>query len=441
MNCTKCNAVLEDGALFCETCGDQIAVNEQKAKVNRALANNKDLIVKQLKSPIFLIVSILFSVMFVGQIGSMISGGIFGIISSILPFIFMLIATIGLWKGYAAKNTEAASSALLKASIFDAYTRVMHTISIVLLYIVGILAFVITLISGLAAGGAASEMGADEAGGALLGGGIVTAIVILVVFAIIITRVTIFKGIYAKRRAYFKLLANTAETGNYTAAKAPVVGSYILGGFDVLSAIFPIVMAISGKVIIDALFGEFLAELGGFATIVDTILDAFIGGAIISGLSSLVSGGYLILSAVWMANVHKAEMANKAAVVAECARLEELEAATRDAMAMAERKKKDEEQARLRAIEAERLAAEEKSRQAQAAMQEQQQQMMQMMMMQMMQANGMNMPGAEAPAAKPAAEEVVAEEPVAEEAVVEEAVVEEAVEETVAEEAVAETVE
>lgn len=448
MNCTKCNAVIEDGALYCEACGNQIAVNEQKAKVNAAYANNKGIIVKQLKSPIFLVVAILFSVIFAGQIVSMFSGGIFGILSGILPFIFMLIATIGLWKGYAAKDPAAASSALLKASIFDAYTRVMHTISIVLLYILGVLSFILAIFGAVAAGSAASSMGANDAGSSLLGGGIVTAIVILVVFGIIITIVTIFKNIYANRRAYFKILAHTAETGNYPEVKVPVIGSYILGGFDVLSGIFPVILAISGGALIDALFGDLLASLGGLGDVVNTILATMLVSLAISGVSSLVSGGYLVLSAVWMSLVHKAELANKDAVAIECARLEEIEAATKDAMFLAEKKRRDEEDAKRRAAEAERAAAEaekaaaeEKARQAQIAMQEQQQQMMQMMMMQMMQANGMNMANMAAPVAEEPVAEAPVEEPVAEETVVEEVAAEEPVaEEVVAEEVAAEEV-
>jgi hypothetical protein len=296
----------------------------------------------------------------------------------------------------------------------------MHTITIVLLTILGVLSFILLLIAGLGAKEAASSLGAEEVGSNFLGGGIVAAIVVLVVFAIIITVVSIFKGIYAKRRAYFKLLSATAETGDYNAVKAPVVGSYVLGGFDVISAIFPIVIAISGKAIINALLGDALAELDGIGDIVNMLLNSLIGTAIISGISSLISGGYLILSAVWMSMVHKAEVANKATIAAECARLEEIEAATKEAVFMAEKKKRDEEAEKLRAIEAEKAAAEEKSRQAQAAMAEQQQKMMQMMMMQMMQNNGMNV-ATEAPAEEAPAEEAPAEEAPAEEAPAEEA--------------------
>jgi len=137
MNCTRCNAPLEEDALYCKSCGTQHAVLEQKAKIEGITANIKGLIVTKLKSPLFLVAAILFSIMFASTISSVFSGGFAGIAGSILSFIFMLIATIGMWKGYASKTPADAASALRKASIYDAYQRVMYTISIVLTSIMG----------------------------------------------------------------------------------------------------------------------------------------------------------------------------------------------------------------------------------------------------------------------------------------------------------------
>ncbi len=386
MNCTKCNAALADDAIFCPECGDQFAVNEQRAKVSEAFANTKNLIVKQLKTPIFLVVAILFSVVFASNTINMISGGIGGVISGLLPCIFMLIATIGLWKAYTAKETAGVNKALRQASIYDAYTSVIYTIAIVLLSILGAIMFILMLLSGSLLSGAAEGLGAEEASDSLMGGGIIAAIVVLVVFAVIITIVSIFKGIYKKRRKYFVALGETAETGKYTAVKAPVIGSYVVGGVTVISAVFPIVMAFAGRAIITSLVGPYLASMGEMGDMVNDLLDSLFAGAILSsitsGLMSLVSGGYLILSAVWMANVHKAEVANRETVKVECARLEALEVATKEAVFAAEKKRRDEEDAARKAADAE-------AKKAQADMAAQQQQMMQMMMMQMMQQNGM----------------------------------------------------
>lgn len=387
MQCTKCNSPVDEGALYCKACGNQFAVNEQKQKVNECLTNTKDLIVKKMKTPIFLVVAILFTVVFIGQLSSMLSGGIGSIISGILPFIFMLITTIGLWKCYAAKGTAGVSKSLRQASIFDAYTRVMHTISIVLLSIAAAVLFVICILGG---GLFDAIAGSEEAEGTT--SGIIAGIVVLVIFGIAITVVSIFKGIYAKRRAYFIGLSNTMESGQYTADKAPVIGSYVLGGYDVISAIFPIVLAVLGTALINSLLGDVFAEMGEIGELINTFLVSMMSGLVLSAISSVVSGGYLILSAVWMASVHKAQKENQAAFVAASARLEELETATQEAIVAENRMKQAAE-------EADKATATMEAKK----MQEQQQQMMQMMMMQMMQ-NGMNMPNANAaaPAAAPA---------------------------------------
>ena len=44
MNCTKCNAALTEDQIYCPECGDQFAVNEQRAKVGEAFANTKNII-------------------------------------------------------------------------------------------------------------------------------------------------------------------------------------------------------------------------------------------------------------------------------------------------------------------------------------------------------------------------------------------------------------
>lgn len=458
MNCTKCNATLADEAIYCAECGDQFAVNAQRAKVGEAFAKTKTILVNQTKHPIFLVVAILFSVMFASQVITMFSGGISGIFSGILPFIFMLLATIGLWKTYAAKEAAPLEASLRSASIYDAYTSVMYTIYIVLLSIFGAITAIIMLLGGKlvsdqvsdigaqAQAQTGSDMGAGEVADSAMSFGIVAAIVVIVVFAIAITIVALFKSIYKKRRMYFKALAETAATGKYAPAKAPVIGSYIVGGATALGAIFPFALAFAGDAIADALFADVLLGLGDVGkTIMDlikTMLSDATASFAVSGILSLVIGGYLVLSAVWMDMTHKAEASNRDLIKSECATLDAIEMATKDAIFAAEKQKRDAEAAIKK-------AEEDEAKKAQADFSAQQQQIMRMMMMQMMQQNGINpddvasmVANAEAPVAEETAEEAVAEdtvaEEVAEEAVVEEAVAEEVVEEAVAEEAVAE---
>ncbi|MBE6594537.1 MAG: zinc ribbon domain-containing protein [Ruminococcaceae bacterium] len=380
MNCTRCNAPLEEDALYCKSCGTQHAVLEQKAKIEGITANIKGLIVTKLKSPLFLVAAILFSIMFASTISSVFSGGFAGIAGSILSFIFMLIATIGMWKGYASKTPADAASALRKASIYDAYQRVMYTISIVLTSIMAVICIILVALGGQAIAGVLASAGLVEDSESAAGGGIIAILLVTVIFAITIAVISIFRGIYAKRRAYFMALAQTAETGSYTAAKAPVVGSYILGGYSVLSSISTIAFALVGQALLNGLVAAVIAEMDLPAELSEMLLglvSSAMSGFVFAGIGSLITGAYMILSAVWMAKVHSAQVANAEAANIEQARLVVIENATREAMAADEAKKRAEEEAK----KAEMM------------------QMMQMMMAQNMNAqNAQAAPAPEAPA-------------------------------------------
>ncbi len=412
MNCVKCGKPIEEGELFCSSCGDKFALNEARAKVEAVKAQGKNTVLKSMKNPIFLVMAICFTVSFVSMVISMFTGGLFGIIGNLLPFIFSLITLIGLWSGFTAKEGKTAK-ALRQLSINDAYTRVMYTITIVILTIVAVIATVLVAIGG--------ELVADlfemEAGG-----GIVAALVVLVVFVVTIVIVSLFRGIYKRRRAYCVHLSDVElGTKPYSYAKAPIVASFIIGIFGVFAAL----PAFLFPILINGIFGSILSELGEIGEFLKGLLDGIGAGFIFSGLVSILEGVYYICSALWMSSVHKSMLANKNAVDEEVAACALVETATNEAIFQYENNKR-------RAADEERQAAELKAQKAQATMQEQQQMMMQMMMQQMM-AN-MNA-GAAAPAA-PVVEEAPVEEAVAEEAPVEEVVAEEApVEEAVAEEA------
>ena len=324
MNCTKCNAPLQEGDLFCKACGYQHAVNEQAEKLAQAKANTKGIIVSQFRTTIFLVFTICFTAMFASFVISMFSGGIWGIFSSALSFIFMLIAMIGLWKCYAAKETTNVSDVLQQASIYDAYQRVMATVSIVLQAVAcGILALVV-----LFAGSALSEYIGSEEG---LMGGVIGAIIVVIIFGITITITALLKTVYKNRRLYFMTLSKSAETGEYKATKAPVIGSYILGGYSVLGSIFPIVIGALGSTIVKALFDVLseVADLGAYEGELAALMSTIISALVIAGISQLVSGAYYILSALWMANVHTAEVKNNELIESAAAALAETQDRTR----------------------------------------------------------------------------------------------------------------
>ena len=221
MNCTKCNHPLQEGDHFCKHCGDRFAIAEQKEKVNVAKGKARAILAENLHSPLFLIFAICFTVMFASQVVSMITGGITAILGGILPFIFMLIALIGLWKSYSTKSAEYINSkAVRNASIYDAYVRVMYTISMVLTIISGVIIVVLLFAAGELLAEILSLPEAEE-------GGMVTAIIAAIALSVGITFISLYRAIYANRRAYFVGLSQTAETGVYAMKKVPLFGSWL----------------------------------------------------------------------------------------------------------------------------------------------------------------------------------------------------------------------
>ena len=423
MNCTKCSHPLQEGELFCKQCGYQFAVAEQKEKIAAAKGKTKGVLAAHLHSVIFLIVAICFTVMFVTKIGSMFTGNPAAIVSGIFDFIFMLIAVIGLWKSYSVKSADDVhKAALKKASIFDAYTRVMYTISIVMASIATVI-IAVALFFG--AEFLAEMLGSEE----LTSGGAITALVFLLVMALAITFISIYRSIYANRRLFFLGLDRTATTGEYVINRAPVVGSWFIGICGVLSAIPTLTLSIAGPALITGLVDSMAPDL---AEIINPMVESMFSGMLVTSISGVITGAYYILSAIWMTKVHKAEVAAQVEIATETARLAEVEEATRDAVLQYDMEKRRIEEEKARALEEERKAAELAAQKKANAMQEQQQMMMQMMMQQMMQQQGFaNMMNNNAtPQVTPTIEETPVEEtPVVETPVEEAPVVETPVEE------------
>lgn len=416
MNCKQCNQPLAENELFCKNCGHQGPLTEQQKKVDEVRNRVEGVLLTQCKSVMFLIVAICFTVMTLAQVINMLSGGLMGILGGILPAIFMIIATVGLWKSYLAKEKSELASSLKNASIYDQYTNVIYTISIVLLVILMVIMMALVGMGGAALG----EMAETDMSEGIFGG----IIGIAIGFLIPIVIASIFQKIFANRRKYFVALSQYAAGGNYTAEKAPVIGSCVVGGGSFISGLFSLFATTIISSMIAGLMstvGEMAGELEGIMEMIQPMLDTMAASAVITGLSNLIYGGYYVVSALWMSNTHKEVLAASDEMNRENAKLSEIETSTRSAVnayqteqAVAQKK--------------EREAAEEEAKKAQAALQEQQNAMMQMMMQQMM-ANGMmaaNMAAAAPAAPATPAEEATAEEAPAEEAPAEEAPVEEA---------------
>ena len=407
MNCKQCNQPIAENELFCKNCGYQGPLAEQKEKHDQAKLKLDSNLISQSHSVIFLIVAICFTVMTVSQIPSIFTFNIFALIGALLPLIFMIKSTIGLWQSYTAKDKAALVKGLKNAASYDSFQTIICTIVAIVVFIV----FVIVEIAIVSGGSFLMSAFGGEGEGT-----ITVALIAFAVALIPLVIINIYSRIYANRSKYFLALSKCAEDGTYTETKAPVIGSFIIGGGSFISAILTIVLSGLASTFIgaatDAMSG-LLGEFGGALDMIEGTIAASAGANIIGSISSLVFGGYYVLSAVWMSKTHKSIVEARSEVDVEAKKLEELEVSTRSAVTAYENQK-------VREAKAEREAAAAEAQKAQAAMQEQQNVMMQMMMQQMM-ANGMmpNMNGA-APAAPaaPAAEAAPAEEAPAEETTV-----------------------
>ncbi len=388
MNCPKCNAELPNDALFCTQCMDRLAVEQQKIKVEEAKAKAKGIVGKQLHSTVLLIVAICFSAMFLSLVGSMLTGGIAGFLVNLLPFIFMLLTVIGLWSGYASKEGADLNKILNRISIYDAYNSVMYVIYMVLVIIAGVILAVASFAGGELIAGLFSLLGGGseedvEAAAAL--GGIGAFLIVIVILAIVVTVISLMRSVYKNRRRFFVELGTATRSGYYKIAKAPVIGSYVIGGYHVLSVV-PALLFILSK---NTFMASILSNLGAFGSLLSGILDGMGVSMIISGIGNLIIGAYYILSAVWMKSTHENQCKANSDIITEEATLKRIENDTTTAIQNMEiqRKRKENDA---------RMAAEREAQKVQEELKEQQMQMMQQMMLMMQQQKAADAP---APAA------------------------------------------
>jgi hypothetical protein len=330
MNCKKCNHPQEANELFCKECGYPAPLQEQKEKVSRLKGKAAKVLIDQSHSPLFLVFTICFSVMLLSYVAASVLGGIFTIGAAILSLIFMIIATVGLWKSFAAKDGDTLGASLKKASIYDGYQSVMATISFVLMIIFTALITVAFIIS---ASAAFDQLGSEGT----------TAIIISFVISVMslvagIVVIGIIKNFYKSRREYFLGLKIFAETGTYVSSKAPAVGSIVIGAFLGISAIGSIYSsALMGGMIYDLFdmiegMGVPMEELGDATDMLEGALSGMTLVYIVSGLTNLASAAYYICSGIWLGSTHKALQAYCVERSEEEAKLVDLEKKTKAAV-------------------------------------------------------------------------------------------------------------
>lgn len=344
MNCKKCNNLILEGDAFCKKCGEPSPLKLQKDKIEKLKERQRNLLSEKTHSPLFLCIAIFFSAMTLAKVSNLLCGNF----SVLLESIFMIIATVGFWCCCGAKDNHKLAGAMRHASIHDAFIRVIYTIRMVVASIGVVLAA--GLCFAVAAG--ASSIQIEELEGlseSLPSVFITIGIIFLVAGAVGIVIVGLFRAVYANRRAFFLSLSSFADTGIYTAKKAPVFGSFLFGGVWVIngvSNIFSAVMIAKSAAAAVAAIAEVLGlgqyigvdmsglgedyesmkrllemiGLDSFITVDESGLMNTIGQYIgeyissvtsvlttayaIMGVTTLLTGVYFIISAIWMKSVH-----------------------------------------------------------------------------------------------------------------------------------------
>ena len=218
MKCDKCGKALLAEELFCKECGHEQAYHQQRKILHEAEANQKNFIKKKFHSPLFLITTICFTVITLFSL------------PSIIPAIFMIITTVGLWRCYLAKSDETLVKGIKNMKAYDMFNRVCLYISMGF----STLGFVLSTISIIGSCTAINEYaGSSEIALASL----VSWLISLVGFGIEVAILELYCGIYKRRIDFLDVMKISVLNGTQYALSFSKVGSYFLGIMMILPAI------------------------------------------------------------------------------------------------------------------------------------------------------------------------------------------------------------
>lgn len=346
MKCKSCNNNIPSGDQFCRKCGRPSPLTEQKNKIATSRQRLVSLPRERAHSPLFIIIAIVFTLMSIGRA----VGLLYGDFTAPIEGAFMIIAAVGMWLCYCAKDNDKMAKELRAASIYDAYVRVVLTIWIVILSTVFVGFSILCFVSAyLLAINRAVDV--DEALPMTL---VTIGIAALVFGGILILVITFVRSVFASRRAYYLELAKLSEGEAYTEKRSPATGSLVFGiaavTFGVTDFSFSVFLTGIATQIFYGLidffglsdrFGIDISEITGsteVSDLLDLILSLWFGidgfnslgeldifgwiidlfGAYVNqftsilslllaaiGTSSFVIGIYFILTGVWVSSVHE----------------------------------------------------------------------------------------------------------------------------------------
>ena len=299
MKCEKCGKPLLAEELFCKECGHEQAYHDQRKVLVAAEEKRKNFIKRKCHSPLFLIMAICFTIITVFNI------------ANIIPAIFMIITTVGLWRCYAAKSDETLVKGLKNMKAFDMYTRVCYYI------VMGIysLFFVLFLFSTI---GSCATVNSQIESSEVTTAALVSCLIALVVYGIVVGIIELFCSIYKHRLDFLDVLKISVLNGTQYALSFSKVGSYFIGITLILPGIVSIILSIISSITMGGAMGGLdaiiipLIESLDLGSDIEPLLEmitflfsgagSFIGilVAILANLGSIAFGLYYILSAEWM---------------------------------------------------------------------------------------------------------------------------------------------
>ncbi|MBQ4141367.1 MAG: zinc ribbon domain-containing protein [Clostridia bacterium] len=315
MTCPKCNSTIPDTTIVCPVCGDKCAVNNQQARVDRLKAQSKEILHNSLHSKLFLAMTILMTVAsafkFVSCFTVTATNGNVNFNFDI-TVIFTVLTAVFSWMAYKSTDVNLAPQHLNRISIYDAAEWIMMVVAVSACGILSITCFALIGVGDEIISKSMTEIkniiefeyGDIEeleeitemlsvSGGALFG---IMAVIFLIVAAILLWVCII----HLRRRRFFKNASNDLSTGEYKITKAPPYTG--------------------------ALVYSILTLIGSIPSSADAV-------ALISTMGNISVYTYVIVSTIWLSNLHKDLTANNNIIREETNLLNNLIAASQNIMA------------------------------------------------------------------------------------------------------------
>ena len=145
MFCPNCNNEVADGTLVCNTCGAPVARIEQEHKVAAAKEAVGNSVKKWFLSPLFIVIASIVSLLalfdviatIVGLADFTFTSVIFGLVFNMIPAIFLIIATVAVWKIVASRKAPIDGANIKKVAKYFGVMRGMQIVYVVLTAILG----------------------------------------------------------------------------------------------------------------------------------------------------------------------------------------------------------------------------------------------------------------------------------------------------------------